>query len=133
MKIHPMITVRDVRASAAWYERVLGLESAHGGDEYEQLVQDGKLLLQLHNNEPDMNHDALAEEGEHLGGGVLLWFKTQDFEAQVERLRDTAIVPEVAPYMNEYARHMEVWFRDPDGYRIVVAGPSAYDKDDQPR
>lgn len=133
MKIHPMITVRDVRASAAWYERVLGLESAHGGDEYEQLVQDGKLLLQLHNNEPDMNHDALAEEGEHLGGGVLLWFKTQDFEAQVERLRDAAIVPEVAPYMNEYARHMEVWFRDPDGYRIVVAGPSAYDKDDQPR
>ena len=133
MKIHPMITVRDVRASAAWYERVLGLESAHGGDEYEQLVQDGKLLLQLHNNEPDMNHDALAEEGEHLGGGVLLWFKTEDFEAQVERLRDAAIVPEVAPYMNEYARHMEVWFRDPDGYRIVVAGPSAYDKDDQPR
>lgn len=133
MKIHPMITVRDVRASAAWYERVLGLESAHGGDEYEQLVQDGKLLLQLHNNEPDMNHDALAEEGEHLGGGVLLWFKTEDFEAQVERLRDAAIVPEVAPYMNEYARHLEVWFRDPDGYRIVVAGPSAYDKDDQPR
>ena len=133
MKIHPMITVRDVRASAAWYERVLGLESAHGGDEYEQLVQDGKLLLQLHNNEPDMNHDALTEEGEHLGGGVLLWFKTEDFEAQVERLRDAAIVPEVAPYMNEYARHMEVWFRDPDGYRIVVAGPSAYDKDDQPR
>lgn len=133
MKIHPMITVRDVRASAAWYERVLGLESAHGGDEYEQLVQDGKLLLQLHNNEPDMNHDALAEEGEHLGGGVLLWFKTEDFEAQVERLRDAAVVPEVAPYMNEYARHMEVWFRDPDGYRIVVAGPSAYDKDDQLR
>lgn len=128
-----MITVRDVRASASWYERVLGLESAHGGDEYEQLVQDGKLLLQLHNNEPDMNHDALAEEGEHMGGGVLLWFKTQDFEAQVERLRDAAVVPEVAPYMNEYARHMEVWFRDPDGYRIVVAGPSAYDKDDQLR
>ena len=128
MHIHPMITVKSVQESAAWYEQALGLERAHGGDEYEQLVRNGRLLLQLHNSEADMNHPPLVEEGEHLGGGLLLWFRVDDFEAQVRRLADAGITPEVAPYLNQYAQHMEVWFRDPDGYRIVVAGPSSHQK-----
>ncbi len=48
MKAQPMITVQDVRRSADWYERVLGFQSAHGGTEYEQLLSDGELVLQLH-------------------------------------------------------------------------------------
>lgn len=128
MIIHPMITVQSVRGSAQWYEKVLGLHSAHGGDEYEQLCQDGRLLLQLHGPEADMNHDALLKPGQTAGLGVLLWFKTDDFEAQIARLDAAGVIPEVPPYTNEYAGHQEVWFRDPDGYMIVVAGPSEYDK-----
>ena len=128
MKIRPMITVRDVEASARWYEKALGFESAHGGNEYDQLVFQGELMLQLHNMEADDNHEALLKEGEPAGLGVLLWFAVRDFEAQVKRLSDAGIMPEVPPYLNPYAQHMEVWFRDPDGYRIVVAGPSAYEK-----
>lgn len=128
MIIHPMITVQDVRRSADWYEKVLGLQSAHGGDEYEQLVQDGRLLLQLHGPEADMNHPPLLKPGEAAGRGVLLWFKTEDFEGQVQRLESAGVVPEVPPYLNEYAAHQEVWFRNPDGYLIVVAGPRAHEK-----
>lgn len=127
MKPQPMITVRSVPDSAKWYQQVLGFESAHGGDEYEQLVSGGRLVLQLHNLEPDMNHDALLKPGDVPGQGVLLWFKTKDFEGALERIQQAGVIPEVAPYLNEYAQHMEVWLRDPDGYRVVVAGPSKYD------
>lgn len=128
MQIQPMITVEDVRKSADWYERVLGLYSAHGGDVYEQLCFDGKLLLQLHDKNPDMNHEALLLQGEQGGRGVLLWFQTEDFDGLLARLEAANVQMEVPPYMNEYAQHMEVWFRDLDNYLVVVAGPSPYNK-----
>jgi len=30
--------------------------------------------------------------------------------------------------MNPMAKQMEIWLRDPDGYRVVVAGPSKYSR-----
>lgn len=123
-----MITVRSVRESADWYQRALGFEGAHGGDEYEQLLSEGRLVLQLHDSEPDINHDALLKPGDVPGLGVLLWFKTDDFDGLLKRLAQAGITPEVAPYLNEYAGQMEVWLRDLDGYRVVVAGPSKYDR-----
>ena len=32
------------------------------------------------------------------------------------------------PYMNPVAKQMEIWLRGPDGYRMVVAGPSEYSR-----
>jgi hypothetical protein len=40
--------VSDVEASSRWYQRLLGCESAHGGPEYERLVANGALVMQLH-------------------------------------------------------------------------------------
>ena len=39
----PLIAVRDVPATSAWYQRALGLSSAHGGPDYEQLVFEDRL------------------------------------------------------------------------------------------
>jgi len=48
MRARPLIAVRDVEASSRRYQRLLGGESGHGGAEYERLMRDGELLLQLH-------------------------------------------------------------------------------------
>ena len=48
MRVQPLIAVRDVAASSCWYQQLLGCESGHGGPEYERLVKDGELILQLH-------------------------------------------------------------------------------------
>jgi hypothetical protein len=37
-----------VAASSRWYQQLLGCESGHGGSEYERLVKDGELILQLY-------------------------------------------------------------------------------------
>ena len=123
MKPQPMITCTSVSASSDWYQRVLGFESAHGGDEYEMLMSDGEMVLQLH--EIDVHeHPSLLREGQPLGGnGVALWFDTASFDADVERVRatDAEVLEDV--HVNPLAQHREIWLRDPDGYVIVLSSP----------
>ncbi len=126
MKVQPMIAVRDVRASAAFYEKLLGAQSGHGGDEYEQLWVEGKLVLQLHDCRPDPNHGPLRDLGIAPGNGVILWFAVSDFEAQLERAKMMDAQLDREPSMNPFARQMEIWLHDPDGYQVVIAGPSEY-------
>lgn len=123
MKNQTLITSSSVSASSAWYQQVLGLESAHGGDEYEMLMFDGVLVLQLH--EVDAHeHPSLLADGQPLGGnGVAIWFETDRFDAAADRIHDTDadVVEDV--HVNPNAQHREIWLRDPDGYVVVVSSP----------
>lgn len=121
-----MLVVGDVAASSRWYCDVVGLESGHGGDEYEQLLHDGELVMQLHDDSDDDHHGPLAESGVARGNGVLVWFEVTDFDGAVERARAAGapIVRDVE--VNPNAKQREIWVRDPDGYTVVLAGPSEY-------
>lgn len=44
MQLAPLICVHDVEASSRWYQRLLSCSSGHGGDEYERLTFDGRLV-----------------------------------------------------------------------------------------
>ena len=121
-----MIVVRDVPASSRFYAQILGAESGHGGEEYEQLVSDGELILQLHHIDVEDHHGPLASPDVPLGNGTLLWFEVSDFDATVERVRSAEAVIERDVHVNPNAKQREIWLRDPDGYLVVVAGPSEY-------
>ncbi len=76
-----MIAVRDVEASSRWYQELLGLRSDHGGPEYERLLADGDLVLQLHDIGTEHHHGPVADPGGAVGNGVLLWFgDVSDFD-----------------------------------------------------
>jgi catechol 2,3-dioxygenase-like lactoylglutathione lyase family enzyme len=122
----PLIVVRDVPKSSRFYARVLGAESVHGGEEYEQLVSGGELVLQLHHIDVDDHHGPLASSDVPLGNGTLLWFEVSDFDAAVQRARDVEAHVERDVHVNPNAKQREIWLRDPDGYVVVVAGPSEY-------
>ncbi len=128
MKAMPMIAVADVPASARYYSRLLGAVSGHGGDEYEQLLVEGQLVLQLHDMLPDASHGPLRDSGVKPGNGVILWFTTDDFQAQLHRLRVMGAVPEREPARNPFSGAMEIWLRDPDGYQVVIAEQTGKDK-----
>jgi catechol 2,3-dioxygenase-like lactoylglutathione lyase family enzyme len=121
-----MVVVRDVPAAAAFYRLVLGAASGHGGDEYEQIVSGGEIVLQIHRIDVEDHHGPLANPDEPLGNGFVLWFEVADFDAAVKRVRasDVPVVKEV--HTNPRARQRELWLRDPDGYLVVLAGPSEY-------
>jgi catechol 2,3-dioxygenase-like lactoylglutathione lyase family enzyme len=122
MQAQPLIAVRDVQASSRWYQALLGCESGHGGPDYEQLVFEGTMILQLHHWDAH-DHPHLGNElSEPHGNGVVLWFQADAIDATVKRakaLKATVLEP---LKVNTNANHREIWLRDPDGYVVVVAG-----------
>ena len=61
MRPQPLIAVTDVEASSRWYQRLLGCRNDHGGREYERLVSDHGLILQLHHFEVDHHHGPIGD------------------------------------------------------------------------
>jgi predicted enzyme related to lactoylglutathione lyase len=126
----PMIAVRDVEASSRWYQRLLGLQSDHGGPEYDRLLADGRLVLQLHHREVEHHHGRIGDPDREVGNGVLLWFgDVADFDEAVARARQLAAPVVRPPHRNppegqgSGPGHRELWIEDPDGYTVVIASP----------
>ena len=122
MEAQPLIAVADVEASSLWYRQLLGCESGHGGPDYERLLSGGRLVLQLHrwdaHDHPHMGDPA----SKPYGNGVLLWFRTDAFDAALARTHVLGADILEQPHVNPNARHRECWLRDPDGYVVVLAG-----------
>jgi catechol 2,3-dioxygenase-like lactoylglutathione lyase family enzyme len=129
MRPQPMIAVHDVEASSRWYQRLLGCTSAHGGAEYERLVDGDRLVMQLHRFQVDHHHGHIGDPDDRpYGNGVLLWFEIDDFDAAMERvadLRAQVVLPKHCnpPDRNGGPNHWECWLRDPEGYTVVLASP----------
>jgi catechol 2,3-dioxygenase-like lactoylglutathione lyase family enzyme len=122
MHPQPLIAVRDVQASSLWYQAVLGCESGHGGSEYERLLYQGRIVLQLHRWDAHEHPHLGNPESKPYGNGVLLWFQTDEIDAAIDRARDVQAEMLEPPSVNASANHREFWLRDPDGYVVVVAG-----------
>lgn len=125
----PMIAVHDVAASSRWYQQLLGLASAHGGDEYERLIDGDRLVMQLHHFEVDQHHGPIGDPDDRpYGNGVLLWFEVDDFDAAAERAAAMNVEVVLPRHRNPPdgsggPNHWELWLRDPDGYTVVIASP----------
>jgi catechol 2,3-dioxygenase-like lactoylglutathione lyase family enzyme len=121
--------VSDVEASSRWYQHVLGCKSDHGGKEYERLVKDGVLVMQLHRWDVSHHHGPIGDPAlKPYGNGVLLWFEIDDFDAALSRVAE--LDPEIVlprhrnpPDGDGGPNHWECWIRDPDGYVVVLASP----------
>jgi catechol 2,3-dioxygenase-like lactoylglutathione lyase family enzyme len=127
-----MIVCRDVQTSSRFYQELLGCHSAHGGAEYERLVDpalhhsqwgtDG-LILQLHAWDTGHHHGPMVDPQQPLGNGMLLWFEVDDFDALVTRARGLGAELLRDVHKNPNAPQRGLWLRDPDGYTVVLAGP----------
>jgi hypothetical protein len=125
MKPQPMIVLHDVEAGSRWFQEVLGLSSAHGGSEYEMLMDGRELVAQLHHWEAD-EHPHLGDPTDpSRGNGILLWFATDDFDGVLDRVQSNDALIVDGPLVNPNAGQREVWLRGPEGYVVVVAGPEA--------
>ncbi len=119
----PLIAVTDVEKSSRWYQEILGATSGHGGPSYEQLLVDGRMVLQLHRLEEPHHHGTIGDPALPIGNGVALWFESTDFDETVRRVHALTPVIESDVATNPNAGHREIWLRDPDTYLVVIAEP----------
>ena len=52
------------------------------------------------------------------GNGLLLFFRVDDFDRSLERVRALGVPLEEEPHANPNTRTMEFSLRDPDGYYV---------------
>jgi len=129
MRPQPLICTSDVEATSRWYQRLLGVKSDHGGPEYERLVWNGKLVMQLHHWDVDHHHGPIGDPAlKPYGNGVLLWFEIDDFDAALARsqeMKAEVVLPRHRnpPDGDGGPNHWEIWLRDPNGYTVVLASP----------
>ncbi len=123
MNLHPLICVHDVEVSSRWYQQLLGLQSGHGGREYERLNSKDRLVLQLHNWDVEHHHGPLGDVSlKPYGNGVLLWFELDDYDAAVTRAEAMNVEITKASHLSENG-NWECWLRDLDGYTVVPTSP----------
>jgi catechol 2,3-dioxygenase-like lactoylglutathione lyase family enzyme len=116
-----MIAVADVEKSSAWYQRVLGADSGHGGAEYERLEVGGTLILQLHRLEVGHHHGMIGDPALPIGNGLALWFEVDSFDEAVDRVRTAGATIETDVNVNPNSQLREIWLRDLDGYLVVLS------------
>jgi len=126
VRAQPLIAVRDVKASSAWYQALFGLESLPDHPHrlfYDRLMSGDTLILQLHRWDDEEHPNLMGRDKAPVGHGVLVWFEVDDFDAAVERARKLRATVVEEPHVNPAPQHREMWLRDPDGYYVVLASP----------
>jgi catechol 2,3-dioxygenase-like lactoylglutathione lyase family enzyme len=121
MAFEPMIFVDDVEATSKFLQGLLGLKSAHGGKEYEMLMDaDGVLSLQLHHADADEHGGERLPAGAPRGAGVLLYVNSPDVRAAYATAKAMGARCETEPAFIKLAGHTEFVVRDLDGYAIAI-------------
>jgi catechol 2,3-dioxygenase-like lactoylglutathione lyase family enzyme len=118
----PMIAVRDVAASGAWYRRLLGCTSDHGRPDFDRLLADGRVLLMLHQLRGE-EHGLTQPVPGAVGSGFLLWIYVEDLHGVLRRAKSMKVPILVDLHANPQAGWHEFTVRDPDGYHVAIVQP----------
>ncbi|HET8574243.1 MAG TPA: VOC family protein [Edaphocola sp.] len=119
-KLDTIIAVKDVAASARWYQALFQLSNAHGGGHFAVLTNpSGEVIICLHKWGAH-DHPTMMDEHITAGNGLILYFKTGDLESVLKRAVAMGCQQEEPLHLNPNSRRMEFSLRDPDGYFIIV-------------
>jgi catechol 2,3-dioxygenase-like lactoylglutathione lyase family enzyme len=124
----PIVAVKSVAESSAWYAKLLNAASNHpGAAVFDQIVdQEGGVLLCLHHWGPsglrgDHNYPSLSNpEKGNPGKGLLLWFVVDDFDEAWKRAHALGATIEEPPNSDNGTLMRAFVIRDPDGYHVAI-------------
>jgi len=120
VKLDPILAVKDVVASARWYEQIFGFKKAHGGQDFAVLVDEkDEVILCLH-KWGDHQHPSLTDKNIAVGNGLLLYFKTDKMDAIRKNIENAGCDIEEEMHLNPNSLRREFSLRDQNGYFLTV-------------
>lgn len=120
-KLDPIIAVKDVAATANWYEKIFGFRRAHGSNDFAVLEnENGDVMLCLHRWAAHA-HPSLSDQQIVAGNGLLLYFRTNRLNQVRKNVETHQIKVEEEIHLNENSLQREFSIRDPNGYFLTVS------------
>jgi len=125
-QLDPILAVRDVNKSAAWYQSIFACTRRHAGNEFAILDgEDGEVFLCLH-KWGEHDHPTMKEPSVQDGNGLILYFRTKAIQA-IRANCDAIDHPvESEIQLNPNSGKKEFSLRDPDGYYWTISEYHAY-------
>ncbi|MDN3312189.1 VOC family protein [Microbacterium oryzae] len=108
------LQVRDLDASAAFYERHLGLRRAPTGPPHAVVFTTSPIAFAVRERLPGTDLDGVSQPGV----GVALWLHAADAQEIHDALAAADVPIVVAPFDGPFGRTFA--FTDPDGYTITL-------------
>ncbi|SCF34817.1 VOC family protein [Micromonospora mirobrigensis] len=109
------LQVRDLEASAAFYEQRLGLRRSPAAPPQAVAFATTPVAFAVREPLPGVDLDAVTPR---LGAGVALWLKADDAQTLHDDLVAAGVPIEAAPVDGPFGRTFT--FRDPDGYAVTI-------------
>lgn len=113
----PLIHVRDVATSAAFYREHFGFTPVFESDWYVHLRGEGEGLYEM--ALIDFTHDSIPEAGQQPTTGFILSFYVEDAAAEAQRLEAEGVTI-AQPLRDEVFGQRHVIAQDPNGILIDV-------------
>ncbi len=119
MQSTTMLFVEDVEVASKWFQNFLGVTSGHGGREFEMLLSEDRLFLQLHLIE-EGHHDHEVSTTDPLGHGVVVVIYVEDADTLYKKAKslDLDVISDL--HFNETANMHEFVVREPNGYSLMI-------------
>jgi catechol 2,3-dioxygenase-like lactoylglutathione lyase family enzyme len=119
---HIVLNVRDVEISAAWYQRVLGMEREDFGPDHRTALKFGGQKLNLRPTDAD-KHVWICAADTSPGTADLCFITATPAEEVIGHLHSLGITIEAGPVMRTGALGpiRSVYCRDPDGNLVEIA------------
>jgi predicted enzyme related to lactoylglutathione lyase len=126
MKLDPIIAVKDVEASAKWYEQIFGFKKAHGGNDFAVLVtENDEIILCLH-KWGEHQHPSLTDPSIAAGNGLILYFRADKMEVIRKNIDSIGCIIEEDIHLNPNSLKKEFSLRDPNGYFLTITEYHTY-------
>ena len=121
IKIDPIIAVKDIKLSSAWYQKVFNLKSNHGGDTFEILVDNQNSVVLCLHAWGDHEHPTMIDTNITPGNGLIFYFRTDNLIDIREKVIASGSQLENEIHINPNTQMKECAFRDLDGYYLLVS------------
>ncbi|MCJ7467633.1 MAG: VOC family protein [Maribacter sp.] len=127
LKIDLILAVKEVKASAKWYESVFGWKRVQGGDDFATLISENKEVLLCLNAWEEHEHPTMIDPASMPGSGLILHFRTDAMNAIRQNIEKMDAAVEEDIHLNPNSGKLEFSVGDPDGYYLTITEYHTYE------